>query len=188
MIAIDTKKIIEMFQKRDEQVLEVTIRLYGAQCKAVARDILNSDEDAEECLNDALWTVWNAIPPAQPENFYAYLLKITRNIALNQYKAKQRTKRGSGQIAATLDELSEVLPASDNVEKQIEQRELLAAINAFLHTLPQVQSDLFIRRYWRFSSFAALADEFGLTENHVKVILTRLRKRLKQYLRKEGLL
>lgn len=187
VIAIDSKEILLMFNSRDEQALTETVRQYGDICKAIARDILNNEEDAEECINDALWTIWNAIPPAQPENYFAYLLKTVRNIALNKYKAKRRNKRGNGQIAVAIEELSEVLPALDNVESQLEHREILGAITEFLRTLSQDQRDIFVRRYWRFSSFHDLSEEFGISENHVKVILTRLRKRLKKFLEKENL-
>ena len=177
-----------MLHNRDEQALKVTAERYGALCRSVARDILGSEQDAEECLNDALLQIWNAIPPAKPDNFCAYLLKTVRNHALNRYKAGHAQKRGGGQQAAALDELAELLPASDNVLSEVEQRELLEAITRFLQGLPQKKRDLFIRRYWRFSSCSDLAADFGMRENNVQVTLSQLRKKLHAYLRKEGLL
>ena len=188
VIAIDDKRILLMLHNRDEQALKVTAERYGALCRSVARDILGSEQDAEECLNDALLQIWNAIPPAKPDNFCAYLLKTVRNHALNRYKAGHAQKRGGGQQAAALDELAELLPASDNVLSEVEQRELLAAITRFLQGLPQKKRDLFIRRYWRFSSCSDLAADFGMRENNVQVTLSQLRKKLHAYLRKEGLL
>ena len=61
MIAIDDKRILLMLNNRDEQALKESVQLYGALCRSVARNILGSDEDAEECLNDALLRVWQAI-------------------------------------------------------------------------------------------------------------------------------
>ncbi len=188
VIAIDDKRILLMLNNRDEQALKETAERYGALCRSAARDILGNDQDAEECFNDALLQIWNAIPPAKPDNFCAYLLKTVRNAALDRYKSGHRSKRGSGQQAAALEELSELLPASDNVLSEVEQRELLAAITRFLQGLPQKQRDLFIRRYWRFSSFSDLARDFDMRENNVQVTLTRIRKKLHSYLRGEGLL
>lgn len=177
-----------MLHNRNEQALRETEALYGALCRSVARSILESDADAEECLNDALMTVWNAIPPAAPENYCAYLLKIVRNIALNRCKSRLREKRGGGQAAAALDELTEIFPAKDNVETELEQKELMQAVTAFLRQQPQKHRDLFVCRYWQAASVAELAQQFGMTENHVKVTLSRLRKRLKAALQKEGFL
>jgi RNA polymerase sigma-70 factor (ECF subfamily) len=188
VIAIDDKDILLMLQNRDEQALGITAERYGALCRSVARAVLGNDQDAEECLNDALLQIWNAIPPAQPDNYCAYLMKTVRNSALDRYKARISGKRGGGRQNAALDELAELLPAPDNVLSELEQRELLAAITRFLRKLPQKQRMLFVRRYWGFTSFTALAAEFGMRENNVQVTLSRIRKKLHAYLRGEGLL
>ena len=177
-----------MLHHRDEQALRVITEQYGALCRTVAHDILGNAQDAEECVNDALLQIWNAIPPAKPENFCAYLMKAVRNRALNRYKSGHTQKRGGGQQPAPLEELSELLPAAENVYSEIEQRELLAAISRFLQSLPQKKRDLFIRRYWGFTAFADLAAEFGMREDNVQVTLSQTRKKLQAYLRKEGLL
>ena len=188
MIAIEDKRILLMLNNRDEQALKESVQLYGVLCRSVARSILCNDEDAEECVNDALLQIWNAIPPAHPENYCAYLMKTVRNIALNRYKARHRGKRGNGQVEQALDELSEIFPATENVEKELEKRELMNAVTVFLKKLPEKQRNLFIYRYWQSEAIADLAVWFGMTENHVKVTLARLRKRLQKYLREEGLL
>lgn len=175
-----------MLNNRDEQALAATEAAYGALCRATARDILGNEQDAEECVNDALLAIWNAIPPAQPDNFCAYLLKILRNIALDRYRKKQRDKRGGGQYEAALDEIAEILPDKNSTEDTVEQREMLAAVTRFLGTLPQKQRDLFVRRYWRFSTYEDLARDYGMTVNHVKVTLSRIRQKLQKHMQKEG--
>ena len=177
-----------MLQNRDEQALKETEKRYGALCRSIARNILGNDEDAEECLNDALLRIWNSIPPAQPENLCAYLIVIVRNSAMDRYRAETSGKRGGGQQQIALEELSELFPSSDNVRAAVEQREMLAAVTGFLAHLPQKQRSLFIRRYWSFTSFSELASDFGMRENHVQVTLSRIRKKLLKYLREEGLL
>lgn len=177
-----------MFNNRDEQALIESVNLYGTLCRTVAHNILGSNEDAEECVNDALLNVWNAIPPAKPANYCAYLLKAVRNTALDMYKKLKSLKRGGGQVSQALDELTEIFPSSDNVEKEIEQRELMKAVTVFLKELPELQRNLFICRYWQASPIADLAEQFGMTEGHVKVSLSRLRKKLHKYLGEEGLL
>ena len=103
-------------------------------------------------------------------------MKIVRNFVLDSYRARSRGKRGGGAETTPLDELSELLPFSDNVLSELERRELLAAITRFLQSLPQKKRDLFIRRYWGFTSFSALAEEFGMHENNVQVTLSHIRK------------
>lgn len=177
-----------MFNNRDEQALRETAELYGDACRSAAHNILGSREDAEECLNDALLAAWNTIPPEQPQNLCAYILKIVRNAALNRWKSRRRGKRGGGQTPQLLDELAEILPAKDDVETELEKRELMQGVTAFLRSLPQKQRDLFVCRYWQAEPVSALARRFDMTETNVRVTLGRIRNRLQEYLRKEELL
>lgn len=188
MIATEGERILLLFEERNEQALKEAAMQYGALCRSLARNITGSREDAEECLNDALLKAWETIPPAHPESLRAYLLRIVRNSALNRLEQQKAKKRGGSEIPAAYDELAECLPAKDNVANQVEQKELQAAVRAFLAELPQHQRDLFVRRYWYASSAAELSELFGLSENNVRVTLSRIRKRLQKYLRKEGLL
>lgn len=188
MIATDDKTIITMLNARDEDALRGISRLYGALCIKIAGDILGSTEDAEECMNDALLTVWNTVPPAKPDNLRAYLVKLVRNKAIDRYHAERREKRGGGQTAAVLDELSEVLSSGQTVESEMERRAISGAVTAFLRGLPEKQRSLFVLRYWGMTPVADLAAAFGMSESNAKVMLLRLRKKLRAFLEKEGIL
>lgn len=59
---VDDKKIIELYWERKEIAITETSLKYGKLCTHVARNILSSYEDSEECVNDTYFAVWNAIP------------------------------------------------------------------------------------------------------------------------------
>lgn len=186
--ATEDQEILLLYQHRDQQALKETEAQYGTLCRTVAHNILGSREDAEECVSDALLNAWNAIPPAKPRNFCAYLLRLVRNHAINRYHANRSAKRGDGHLPQALEELSECVPSRDNVESELDRRAVLQSIIRFLDQLPEQQRHLFVRRYWYASSVTELATDFGMTENHVSVTLSRIRKRLHAQLEKEGLL
>lgn len=186
--ATNDHAIIQLFEERNEQALLETTGRYGTLCRSIARNIVGTEEDAEECLNDALFGAWNAIPPARPQNFGAYFLTLVRNFALKKYAAAHAEKRGGGQMTAALDEISEILASGEDVERDIDRRSMLDAVTRFLGTLPDYQRNLFVRRYYHTSSIAELAELFEMSESNVKVTLSRVRKRLRDQLRKEGLL
>ena len=56
--------IIRPFFDRDEQAIAETTAKYGRYCMTIARDILVSEQDAEECVSDVYLKVWN-IPRRQ---------------------------------------------------------------------------------------------------------------------------
>ena len=63
---IDDEKIIELFFKRDQQAIRELDIKYGKICHNLSYNIVNSRQDAEECVNDAYLGAWNAIPPVHP--------------------------------------------------------------------------------------------------------------------------
>ena len=62
---IDDEKIIELFFERSEQAIRELDIKYGKICHNLSYNIVNSRQDAEECVNDAYLGAWNAIPPVQ---------------------------------------------------------------------------------------------------------------------------
>ena len=129
---------------------------------------------------------WESIPPVKPTHLNLFLAKITRNLSFNKYKAKRAMKRGAGEITAVLDELEECISNVADVEEHILGRELHTAVNDFVYELPQRERELFVRRYFFVESNAEIAKKFGMSENHVRVTLSRSRSKLKKYLESEG--
>ena len=185
---MEDSRIIELFWQRDEQALLHTQEKYGAYCTRLARNILDDEEDAVECVNDTWLRVWSSIPPERPKHLQYFLARITRNLALDRYRQEHAVKRGGGTTDVALEELSQVLASRDDPQKSCEAKELESAINRFVGRLPRREGDLFIRRYYFLESISDIAQRFGLTTNHVTVILSRTRRKLKAHLEKEGLL
>lgn len=111
------EEILRLYRERSEEAITETQRQYGALCGAIARNILQNGQDAEECVNDALHRAWCSIPPEEPRSLAAYLGRITRNVALNRLEKQNRQKRGGGEITLIWEELGEMLPDRDTPEQ-----------------------------------------------------------------------
>ena len=183
---MDDRQIIELYYRRDEKAILVTSQKYGEYCFSVANNILHSDQDSEECVNDAWLRTWNTIPPQNPACLRLFLAKITRNLAFNRFKEQNRQKRGGGVIIVALDEISDFLPSSDRVETQAEEEELIRAVNQFLRSISERDCNIFIHRYFYVETARMIADRYGLNESNVQKILLRTRNRLKRYLEAKG--
>ena len=178
---LDDKSIIELFFGRSEKALEELDSKYGKLCHKLSHNILNNKLDAEECVNDAYLSVWNAIPPAKPDPLRAYLCKVVRNLSLKFYYKKTAEKRNSAYDIA-MQELEDCLSAPDAVEAELETRELTHMIEGFLETLSEENRVIFLRRYWFSDSYAEIAERVGISEKSVSMRLVRIRNQLKQYL------
>ena len=177
--------ILALFFERSERAIEALRQSYGAACLRLAENILRSEQDAEECVDDAYLAAWNAIPPQRPERLGAWLMRVVRNQALRRRRANTAQKRNSFYDTA-LDELAEILPAPNGVEDDLLTKELSSLLDRFLDALDPVSRIIFLRRYWFGEPAEAIGRSLGMTRNAVSVRLHRTRNRLRDYLSKEG--
>ena len=185
MTGLDDREIITLFFERSEQAIAELSVKYGAVYSTIAKNILNNPLDAEECVNDAYLGVWNTIPPNNPNPLLAYVCRIVRNLSIAKYHKNTALKRNSIYDAA-LDELEECLASERNVEEEISAKELSCLIDHFFFFFYQGNRVLFVRRYWYSDSITDIAMRMKLSENNVYVRLSRIRGKLKLYLKKEG--
>lgn len=181
---MDDRGIIRLFFRRDTDAIGETAGKYGPYCTAIARNLLASPEDAEECVNDTWLRAWNSIPPQRPRNLAVFLGTITRNLALNRCRQQQAQKR-SGQLVEILGELSQCTGPSP--EQALDQKLLTEALNAFLSKLPQSKRSLFVCRYWFGDSIDEIAANFRMTPGAVTMQLKRLREKLRVHLEERGI-
>lgn len=181
-------EIVSLYWARDERAVAETRTRYGGYCRSIAGRFLSDERDCEECVNDVWLAAWRSIPPQRPEALKTYLGKLTRRAALNRLRDRGREKRGGGQAALCLEELSECLPGGTEAESGVELQELTQAIDAFLETLSVEMRDLFVCRYWFMVPVKELSVRFGFSESKVKSSLARVRGKLLRYLEKESFL
>ena len=185
---MDDINIIKLFLNRDEQAIMETDNKYGGYCFAIAYNILADHEDSEECVSDTYHSAWNSIPPRKPNPLAPFLGKIVRNISIDRWRKNGALKRGGGQIMLALEELKECTSCKDDIEKELEQRELICAVRRFVSGLPDTERKIFVCRYWYMDPISDIAARFGFTDNKVSLMLSRIRAKLQKHLMKEGLL
>lgn len=183
---LEDKTIIALYWDRNETAISATSEKYGRYCTSIANNILGDAEDAEECVNDTYLQAWNAMPPQKPKVLSAFLGKITRNLSLNRYKQKNAEKRGGGAVHAVLDELAELVSDTEDAADQLYEKELITALDAFLSTLPPQKRSIFVCRYWYSDRVSDIAQQHGIREGTVSMMLGRLRRQLHTYLTERG--
>ena len=182
---MEDQKIIDLYINRKESAIQETDKKYGRLCTSISMGILNDMRDSEECVSDTWLTLWNQIPPKKPNPFKAYICRIIKNLSLKRYEYHHAKKRNS-QYDLSLEELKECISKEQNVENQIELRELKWLIAKFIENLPKEKRILFLRRYWFLQSVTEIAQDYEVTPKNMSVKLLRIRKQLKEYLKKEG--
>ena len=172
-------EIIELYFIRDESAITETDEKYGKYLKKIALNILLDLGEAEECKNDAYFKVWNRIPPERPNIFSAFLSRITRNQALDRYRAKTAQKRGV--VEESFDELEECVGEGDIFDKLL-AKELAGLISDFLKKERPEARKVFVRRYFYCDSIGEIAVFYSMSQSAVKTSLSRTRMKLRLFL------
>lgn len=183
---MEDSAILDLYFARNEMAIVETDRKYGSYCFSVANGILKNSEDAEETVSDMLLNTWNSVPPQRPNILKLFLAKITRNLAFTRWRSVHASRRGSGETALVLEELAGCIPGGERVDDRLNAKELAKTIRLFLDTLPPREQDIFLRRYFFVEESGVIAARYGMKPANVLRILSRTRKKLKNYLTQEG--
>ena len=184
---MEDEMIVDLFFERSEQAISELSTKYGKLAQVICTNILKNGSDAEECVNDSLFTTWNAIPPQKPSSLRAFFLNVVRNKALDRYRFNSADKRTSN-FEVAIEELEICLSSENDPSAECEVEVLTDAINRFLGTIKKKDRQMFVSRYYLSDSVQAIAQNMGLKESVVSVHLFRTREKLKKFLRKENLI
>ena len=184
---MDDKRIIELFFARDERALREVTKKYGKLCMHIAENFLSLREDREECHNDVLLELWNRIPPEEPEDLRAYIAVIIRSRAIDKLRHGSAGKRG-GNVLIVSDELLSGLSDGATLAEAYESTRAGEVINRFLANEEKSDRAIFVMRYYLMESVKSISARTGFSEGKIKMLLMRMRRRLEEELRKEGIL
>ena len=180
------EKIVDLYWNRDEAAIAETQTKYSRYLTKIAYNILSNMEDSLESVNDTYMFAWKSIPPHRPKVLSTYLAKITRRVAIDAVRRRNREKRIPSEYMLSLTELDECVSDAHTTESQMDAELLGKAINEYLKTISTDARNLFIGRYFYMDSLKEVARYCGMSESKAKSLLFRTRCGLKAYLEKEG--
>jgi len=184
---LEDTEIVDLYLARDEDAIARTEEKYGRSLRKIISSVLD-DEACKECENDVYLRAWNLIPPNEPrDHFFAFLGKIARNLAVDEWRRSNAQKRKATMIELS-EELQECIPDTNSVEGEILASEMKAVINSFLSKKTSEERKVFLRRYWYFDTIPEICKRYGHTQGKVKSVLYHMRGELKEVLEKEGYL
>ena len=154
----------DMYQKYEPDVFRFALWL----CRNV--------HDAEDITSETFVRAWAGSGRLNAQTLKGYLLKIARNLWLDQLKQR---KRRSG-------ELEDVADKSLNPQEQILQDESVKSVKRALADLRGSDRHILFLRYTEELSYQEIADCLGLSLAAVKVALHRAKKRLGKRIEEES--
>ena len=195
--------IIALFDRRDEQAIAELTNKHGRYCRAVAVGVLNNEQDADECLNDAYLKVWNSIPPAVPNDLRAYVAAVVRNTAIDRYRRNNAGHVIPSDKTVSLDSLrDDQQPVTDPWTDPVglggtgtqaadgrgtDDAYVTELIAEYLRGLKPKKRELFFARYYYGRSIEDIAAISKRPKGTVLSILKRVRDGLREFLKDKGI-
>lgn len=183
---MEDERIVELYWQRNETAISETENKYGPYLYRIAHNILADREDSMESVNDTYLKAWETMPPNRPNGLPSYLGRITRFVSIDRLRRKSSLKRQASQYAVALSELKDVEQGGNVTEEAVDGILLAEAISTFLKTLPDLEKNMFVGRYYFMDSIKDISGYTGISASNVKIRLYRTRLELKEFLRKEG--
>lgn len=184
---MEDSKIIELFLADPERAVTRLSCKYGRSCRKIAFNILNNPEEAGECVNEACSDLRNGTFKQISDPLSTYIFRITRKKALKRYHSNM-AKQGKRFYDIVLSELEECIPFPGQNTDICTEDELTGYIEDFLDMQRKRKRIMFVKRYWYAEPVKAIAEEFGMTERRTSAKLRRIRRKLKAYLEKRGVI
>ena len=189
-IAVDSDApLLSALQRRDPSAAERLVARYGARAYRLAIGITRNAQDAEEVVQDALWSVMRKIDSFRGDAaFGSWLYRIVANAAFAKLR-RGGIRRGEIPLDDVLpafhEEGEHVAPIVDwsaAVEDPLSQTGLRAALSEAMDELPPDYRAVVVLKDVEGMSTADVASSLGITLPNAKSRLHRarlfLRKRL----------
>jgi len=185
-------RLVESLRRREAGAAEALVGAYGDRVYRLAIRITGSEQDAEEAVQDALWTAARKIDTFKGESaFGSWLYRITANAAYQKLRSRQgqRLEVSWEDLGPRFDEHNhQVEPFGDwsaRIEEPALQTELRAVLSAAINDLPSDYRTAFVLHDMEGLSNPEIAETLHVSLPAVKSRVHRsrlfLRERLAKY-------
>jgi RNA polymerase sigma-70 factor (ECF subfamily) len=185
---VNEAALVAALRAGDAAAFETVVRTYGGRLLVVARQVVGSEEDAQDALQDGLITAFRAIDRFEGKSkLSTWLHRVVVNAALMRLRSKRRKREQSiDELLPTFQEdghQSRPTPEwNQSALAGIQRKEAQAAVRACIDQLPDDYRTVVLLRDIQELDTAEVAGLLGITEGNVKVRLHRARQALKTLL------
>lgn len=178
-VHITEENVVQQIKIKNEESLSFVLATYGGLLKAIIRKYLNGNQqDMEECLADVIVSIWYHIDSFDPEKneFKQWIAAIAKYKAIDYVRKTKPAK----QIESSME-------LNDRVSNQaVSESSELVDMNHLFNELSEVEREIFKKYYVEGVPSNEIANQFQRKVSWVHNKLSRGRKRLKNFLLRNG--
>ena len=173
----------------DTDAFEALVTAYQKQVYNLALRTVGNEEDAAEMTQEAFLRAYRSLGSFRGDSkFSVWLYRLTTNICIDFLRSRGRRPTVSLTAADEDEEPQELDVADDRFDpvQSLERAELRRAVQRGLASLPEDYRRILMLRELSGLSYAEIGQVLRLEEGTVKSRLFRARKKLCDFLRKDG--
>jgi RNA polymerase sigma-70 factor (ECF subfamily) len=173
--------LVQRALARDAGAFRTIIKTYNQRLYRIARGILRSDAEAEDVVQEAYVRAFANLAKFRGDSSLAtWLSRIVINEALGRLRKRRRTVAMPENPEAQIIRFP--LNPSDDPERTMAQRQILALVERATDSLPDIYRMVFVARVIEGLSMEETADLLGVRPETVKTRLHRARSLLRKAL------
>lgn len=171
------EEIIQDFISGHEEVFAEIINQYKAYIFAIILKFVNNPNDAQDIAQEVFLQIYQSLPHFRPDNFKAWIGKISANKAIDWKRAnkKQNFITGGLELQKVEDERQWVNPEKILLEKDYRER-----VREVCKQLPENYGNVIEKFYFQSRTYEEIAREEGLSLRTVESRLYRARKMFRE--------
>lgn len=159
---LEDPSLVADFVARRPDALERAYRAYAVALYSIGRHVLGNDEDAQDCVHDAIMRVWLRPESFRPErgSLHAFLSVCVRNEAVSRKRIAARHFYAERRVVADTGVIEYELEIEDHVE--------LTNLRKALALLPPEQRQALELAYYQHLSHTQIAQALDVPLGTIK--------------------
>ena len=181
--------LVQRIQSGDSDAFAVMMDLYQKQVYNLALRTVGNPEDAADMTQEAFLRAYRAIGSFRGDSkLSVWLYRLTQNVCIDFLRSRGRRPTVSLTVENEADEVQELDVADDRFdpEEQYQRKALRDAVRRGLDALPEEYRAILVLREINGLSYAEIGEQLQLEEGTVKSRLFRARKKLCEFLQRDG--
>ena len=181
--------LVQRIQSGDSDAFAVLMDLYQKQVYHLALRTVGNPEDAADMMQEAFLRAYRAIGSFRGDSkLSVWLYRLTQNVCIDFLRSRGRKPTVSLTVENETDEIQELDVADDRFdpEVQYQRKALRDAVRRGLDELPEDYRTILVLREINGLSYAEIGEQLQLEEGTVKSRLFRARKKLCEFLQRDG--
>lgn len=153
------REILERIRNGEDELFSELIQIFKGKIFSVAYGFFRDRDEALDITQEVFIRLWKMAKKIEGKDIEAWVMKVTKNVCIDHYRAKRRRVLKDNMVKEILKEENE---KGETLRESLEKALLL---------IPERQSFAFSLRFFNGMKLSEISEIMGISEGGVKSML-----------------